>query len=408
MIRLRHLQRPRRILATASGGAVLWLGLAVAWVSSAARADTVWVSATATGKPIPLKNVKVQDLTSQGLLFRSASGQFADPRPLKQVSRLEVDDEPALNSAEVAFEAEKWDDAVAGYQKSFNTTRKNWVKQYATTRMVAAAEKSGKFPAAVSAFAVLAQYDLKSADDARPDVAKAAKADLPAAINTIKATLAAPGLKAPQKQSLQTFLGQLYVANGQLKEAGAISGRADAPAGSAVAAAPAAQDVSAPTAPAAAPPAVTPPAAPAANKGQVDLKLQLAQAAIKQKKYQEAIDAIESVSSSIVEPPDQADALFSLAEAKAGLAGNDPAKLQDAALAYMRVVAHFKGKPGAPHVADSLLRAGTVLEHAKMLPDALAAYEAVQADYKDAPQAREAATAAARVRKAIDAAGKAG
>jgi TolA-binding protein len=145
------------------------------------------------------------------------------------------------------------------------------------------------------------------------------------------------------------------------------------------------------------------PAAPAVNKAQVDLKLQLAHAAIKQKKFQEAIDAIDSVASSIVEPAHQADALFDLAEAKAGLAGNDPAKLKDAALAYMRVVAHFKGQPEVPHVADSLLRAGTVLERANMLPDALAAYEAVQADYPDAPQSKDAVAAAARVRKAIDA-----
>jgi len=355
--------------------------------------------------------MKIDGLTAAGLLFRSASvDRVAEPKPLKDIYRIAVDDEPALNAAETAFVGEKWDDAVAAYNKTINTSRKDWVKQYATTRMIAAAEKSGKFPAAVSAFAALAQRDPSAADAAQPDVSKAAKADLPGAINTIKAALAAPGLKAAQKQSLQTFLGQLYVANGQLKEAEAVSGKPTGSAGSAgstVAAAPAAREVTAaPTAPA--PATIPPPAAPAANKGQVDLKLQLAQAAIKQKKFQEAIDAIESVSSSIIEPADQADALYSLAEAKAGLAGNDPAKLQDAALAYMRVVAHFKGKPGAPHVADALLRAGTVLEQAKMLPDALAAYEAVQADYKDGPQAKEAATAAARVRKALDAGGKAG
>jgi tetratricopeptide (TPR) repeat protein len=403
MIRLRHLQRSRRIVA--AGVAVLSLVAALAHVP-AARADTVWVGSGPNA--LERKNMKIDGLTAAGLLFRSASvDRVAEPKPLKDIYRIAVDDEPALNAAETAFVGEKWDDAVAAYNKTINTSRKDWVKQYATTRMIAAAEKSGKFPAAVSAFAALAQRDPSAADAAQPDVTKAAKSDLPGAINTIKAALAVPGLKAPQKQSLQTFLGQLYVANGQLKEAEAVSGKPAGPAASAVAAAPAAREVTAaPTAPA---PATAPPSAPPpANKGQVDLKLQLAQAAIKQKKFQEAIDAIESVSSSIVEPADQAEALYSLAEAKTGLAGNDPAKLQDAALAYMRVVAHFKGKPGAPHVADALLRAGTVLERAKMLPDALAAYEAVQADYKDGPQAKEAATAAARVRKALDAGGKAG
>jgi tetratricopeptide (TPR) repeat protein len=399
MTRLRPLQRSRSIVVVAVS-----LALALAFACGPARADSVWLGENA--KAVELKNAKIERLTDQGLIFRSgAADRVGEPRPLKRIWRIAVDDEPALNAAETAFVGEKWDDAVAGYQKTLNTSRKDWVKQYATTRLIAAAEKSGKFPAAVAAYAALAQHASGAADAAQPDVTKAAKSDLPGAINTIKAALSSPGLKAPQKQSLQTFLGQLYVANGPLKEAEAISGKpsaAAAPGGSAVAA-PAAREV---TAPAAA--ATAPPTAPAANKGQVDLKLQLAQAAIKQKKFQEAIDAIDSVASSIVEPSDQAEALFSLAEAKAGLAGSDPAKLQDAALAYMRVVAHFKGKPDAPHVADSLLRAGTVLEKAKMLPDALAAYEAVRADFKDAPQAKEAAAAAARVRKALDAGGKAG
>jgi TolA-binding protein len=402
MIRLRHLQRSRSIVAALS------VALAFAYGLAGARADSVWIG---TGpNALERKNMKIEGLTAQGLLYRSAAvDRVAEPKPLKDIYRVAVDDEPALNAAETAFVGEKWDDAVAGYQKTLNTSRKDWVRQYATARMISAAEKSGKFPAAVIAFAALAQTDPKAAEDARPDVAKASKADLPGAINTIKATLATRGLNAAQKQSLQTFLGQLYVANGQLKEAEAISGRPAAPA-PAVAAAPSRDVGEAPTAAPKATAPATPPPVPAASKGQVDLKLQLARAAIKQKKFQEAIDAIDSVSSSIVEPADQAEALFSLAEAKAGLAGNDPAKLQDAALAYMRVVAHFKGKPDAPHVAESLLRAGTVLEQAKMLPDALAAYQAVQSDYKDSPQAKEAAAAAARVRKAVDAGagGKAG
>lgn len=413
MIGLRPLQRSRSIAATAAG-AVLSFALTLAGGPAAAVADTVWVGSSAA-KALERKNMKIEGLAPEGLLFRSTTAdRAAEPRPLKDIVRIAVDDEPALNAAETAFVGDKFDDAVAGYQKTLNTSRKDWVKQYATLRMIAAAEKSGKFPAAVSAYAALAQRDLKAAEDARPDVAKAAKSDLPAAINTVKAALAVQGLKGPSKQALQTFLGQLYVANGQLQEAETILGK-PAAAGGNVAAAPAPSPAASPVRPdaTAAPavaPAPAPPAVPAANKAQVDLKIQLAQAAIKQKKFQEAIDAIDSVASSIVDPADQAEALFNLAEAKTGLAGNDPAKLQDAALAYMRVVAHFKGKPDAPRVAESLLRAGTVLERAKLLPDALAAYEAVQADYKDGSQAKEAAAAAARVRKAIDggAGGKAG
>jgi hypothetical protein len=409
MFGLRALQRSRSLTSAALSGAVVSFALAIG-SGRPALADSVWVGSD-PAKALERKNMKIEGLTPEGLVFRSAAvDRVAEPRPLKDIARIAVDDEPALNAAETAFVGDKWDDAVAGYQKTVNTTRKDWVGQYATIRLVAAAAKSGKFTAAASAYAAAVQRDLQTAEDARPDVLKAPKADLPAAISAVRASLGTQGLKVAQKQALQTFLGQLYVANGQLKEAEAISGRpAAAPAPAATGTIPgnAARTESTASNPAAAaaPPA---PAAPAANKAQVDLKLQLAQAAVQQKKYQEAIDAIDSVSSSIIEPADQAAALFALADAKAGLAGNDAAKLKDAALAYMRVVAHFKGKADAPHVADSLLRAGTVLERANVLPDALAAYEAVQADFKDGPQAKEAATAAARVRKAMDAGGKSG
>jgi TolA-binding protein len=250
----------------------------------------------------------------------------------------------------------------------------------------------------VQAYAALVGRDVKAAEDAEPAIPANAKAQIPGAINAVKAAMTDTKLKGPQKDALRAYLAKLYVANGQLDDAAAL----DKPAGSGGSA----------TTPAPAPrpapkgtgdnaTAQVPPA-PTANRGQVDLKLQLAVAAIKQKKYQDAIDAIESVSASLTEPAQQAEALFSLAEAKAGLAGNDPAKLKAAALAYMRVVAHFKSRPGAPNVAESLLKAGVVLEQAKLLPDALAAYQAVQADYKDSAPAKQAAAAEARLRKAIE------
>src|SRR3712207_7861603 len=49
-----------------------------------------------------------------------------------------------------------------------------------------------------------------------------------------------------------------------------------------------------------------------------------------------------------------------------------------------------KSQPDAPHVAESLLRAGELLERAKLLPDALAAYQAVQTDHKDGAHAQAA------------------
>ena len=360
--------------------------LSVALLASPALGDTVWtIAAGANAKPFKRDKMKIEDMKGDGLLFRSAAqDRPSDPKPLAEIWRIEVDGETALNAAEAAYTTGKWDDAVRGYQKAISASGKDWVKQYATLRMLSAAEKSGKFSAAAAAFVTLVQRDPATAAKRKPDVPKD-KAELPAAITTIKTALGDGRLKAAQKSTLQAFLAELYVANGQLSEAEALGGQAGA--------APATPGEDGAPAPAA-----------GANKGQVDLKLQLALASLQQKKYKEALAAIESISADLTAPEQQASAMFCIAEAEAGLAGDDPAALKEAALAYMRVVAHFKNDANAPHVAESLLKTGTVLEQAKLLPDALAAYQAVQADYKDSPHAEQAAAGAARVRKALDAA----
>lgn len=349
------------------------------------RADTIWVGATAA-KALERKNMKIEGITADGLLFRSQSaGRTAEPKPLKEIARIEVDNEPVLNTAEVAFAASKWDEAATNYQRVISTSRTEWVKHFATLRLIVAAEKSGKFSAAAGAYAALAARDPDAAERVKPEIPKNSKAELPGAINAVKAALGDSKLKPAQKVTLEAFLAELYIANGQLKDAEAIGAK---------------------TATAAATPTrktdnnATP--APAFDRGQADLKLQLAVAAVKQKKYQEAIDNIESVASALTEPEQQADALFTIAEAKAGLAGNDSTKLKDAALAYMRVVAHFKNEPNAPHVSEALYKAGEVLEQAKLFPDALAAYQAVETEYKQSPRAKDAATAVLRVRKVIE------
>lgn len=376
-----------------------WRGAAV-WVtvlllaSPLAMADTVWtITSGANAKPFKRDRVKIEKMQGDGLMFRSAAQDRAgDPRPIKEIWRVEADGETALNAAEKAFTEDKWDEAITSYQRAVSTSGKDWVKQYATLRLLTAAEKSGKFSAAAAAFITLVQTNPALAPGKKPDVPKNKKSEFPAAIDALKAALNDSRLKAAQKNTLKAFLVELYVANGQLKEAEALGGgggqAAPAPAG----------------APDGGGNAPDPAADNAAAKGQVDLKLQLALAALKQKKYKETLDTIESISADLTAPEQQAQAMFCIAEAEAGLAGNDPAALKKAALSYMRVVAHFKNDANAPHVAESLLKTGVVLEQAKLLPDALAAYQAVQNDYKDSPHAKDAADGASRVRKAIEAA----
>jgi TolA-binding protein len=365
----------------------------VSLAGSALHADTVWTIASGAGaKPFERSKLKIEGLTASGLLFRSVSqDRVAEPKPLKEIWRIQVDDEVALNAAETAYVAEKWDEAVSGYQRTLATTRKDWVKQYATVRLVTAAEKSGKFAASASAYIALVTRSPNAAAEAKPTVPKNAKAEVTTAITAVKVALGDTRLPAAQKNALQAFLAELYIANGQPKEAESLGTKPGNTVNAVPAPPPAGKTEDRISAP-----------APAADKGKVDLQLQLAVAAIKQKKFQDAIDAINSIAPSLNDPQQQASALFTLAEAKAGLADKDVVKLKDAALAYMRVVAHFKSQPDAPHVAESLFKSGVMLEQAKLLPDALAAYKSVETDFKDSPHAKEAAAGAARVQKAIE------
>jgi len=90
---------------------------------------------------------------------------------------------------------------------------------------------------------------------------------------------------------------------------------------------------------------------------------------------------------SFVDPAQQADALFILAEAKYALALNkkDAGDLKDAALAYMRVVANFKDAPNHPHVPESLLRTANIEEQLNDAPAAQLLYQQIAQQYPDDP-----------------------
>src|SRR5688500_16389059 len=117
-------------------GATPWRGAAAALLtvllvaSPAAVADTVWTIASGAGaKPFKRDKVKIDKMQGDGLVFRSASQDRAgDPKPLKEIWRVEADGETALNAAEKAFTEDKWDEAVTGYQRAASTSGKDWVK----------------------------------------------------------------------------------------------------------------------------------------------------------------------------------------------------------------------------------------------------------------------------------------
>ena len=108
-----------------------------------ASADTVWLRSGQATNALEWKNVKVEKVENGVLTFRSTSSDRITERPLEDVARVSVDGENVFNQAEEAFYTGKWDAAATAYQRAIGTTNKQWIKDRASLRLVAAAEKSG-------------------------------------------------------------------------------------------------------------------------------------------------------------------------------------------------------------------------------------------------------------------------
>ncbi len=343
--------------------------MAVSVFAGAARADSLWVSSAKPGEArtnaLEIATVRIVRIDDQAAIFSNLAGRESS-RPVEQVVRIAIDDEPALNAAEEAFVDAKWEPSVNGYVKTIQSTRRDWLKVWVAGRLLTAAEKAGRFDAAATAF-VTAVLGTSKAAPAKPGMPDAKSSYLATAVQEVETALANAKLSPDQRQALLSFLLDLHRTRDdqkamaevleQMVKAGAV----------------AAND-------------------PAAAGALARMKLDVAAIAIDDRQYKKAIDAINGSRGIFVDQKDQAKALFLLAQATEGLAGEDPPALHDAALAYMRVVAHCKDAPGQPHVVESLMKTAAILERTKHNQAALELYQQIAAQFPQdpaAPAARE-------------------
>lgn len=337
--------------------------LAGLFLAPLSRADTAWIGSSSPGQPYP--NIKITRIDA-GKIFYEFGGNTIN-KELAQVRRLMVDAEPAFNSAEEAFVASKFDDAVDGFQKTLRSTNKPWLKDWCASRLVEAGAKSGRVDAAVSAYVHLLQRDPAMAKTLRPEVAGAKSGYLDLAAAEINSVLAKTGLSDEQKLALLNLQIEIQTARGDTAAQKKLGEQVD--------------EILAKN-----------PNDPAAASAATRRRLQAAQKALADRDYPKAISEIESSRSSFMEPPQQADALYIIAQAKFAMAkaSNSPDDLKDAGLAFMRVVANFKDLPGKPRVADSLLQTGVVHELLGDKETAAAIYQQVIQQYLDEPAATAA------------------
>ena len=114
------------------------------------------------------------------------------------------------------------------------------------------------------------------------------------------------------------------------------------------------------------------------------------------------INDIEANKAVFTEPAAQAEALYDLAKAKDAMAGSDPGKLQDAAIAYMKLVAHFSGKSVGTNAPAALLRVGAIEEQLKQTGEAIQIYQTLTNDkqFQGSVIAAEAAKRLAAIKAA--------
>jgi TolA-binding protein len=338
-------------------GGLVFVPLLGLFVPTGASADTVYVQG------LSLENVAIQSIGQGQIVFQGESGNTTQ-RDLTKVLRIHVDGENALNDAEDAYASGKFADAVDGYLTTIHSTTKDWLKSYVLPRLVDSANKSNRFDAAVTAYVAMVQKDPVSAAKIRPQMPASDSTYLDTAISQVSDALGASNLTDEQNVALLQFQIDLYHAKKDDKGADDASAKLDTIL---------AKD----------------PNNPVAQQANARRKLQAASAALAAKKYDEAITDIQTNKALFTDPQQQADALFTIAEAQMGLlAGSkDPTKLKDAALAYMRVVADFKDTPGKPHVADSLLKTGQIEEQLAEPDVAAKVYQQVAEQFPSDPAA---------------------
>jgi len=330
-----------------------------------ARADTIILK---SGTGTLSVDGTIISIDSSDLVYQSASTDRQTHKPIDAVLQIKAANEPKLTAAEQAFADGKWSDAVTNYQAALNASSADWVKNRAIVRLIDAAAKSGQFAPQVAAFIELAKRDPANAKTHRPSITGVKADQIKAVIGDVDRTANSPGLKKESTEILKVFLADLYVATGDNKKAEEVLGGA-APAPAAIAPGNQAVGIA---------------AAPAAGGGaSADLILSRSKIALNGGQYQNVINEIEANKTIFTDAASQAEALYDLAKAKDALAGKDPAKLQDAAIAYMRLVAHFSGKGTAgTNVPAALLRVGAIEEELKQTNEAVQVYQTLTSDTK--------------------------
>lgn len=331
--------------------------IAVVLATQIARADSFFVSNLET------KNVIIKDYKGDNLVYE-VNARISE-RPAGRIGRIIVNNEATLNAAEEAFSTDKWDKAVDDYQRVIRTASKPWIKDWAAMRLVEAANKSGRFDAAAAAYTLMLLKNPAGSAASKPAMPDSKSTFLTLAVADVNTALNDPKLTTDQKRALLGFLIELQQAR---KDSAGEDAAYD-------------QLIKLPG---------TDVNDPNAKRVVARRKLTVALRLLEAKNYRQAIAEIDASRAAFIEPSQQAEALYILAESRYGLAGTDATALKDAGLAYMRVVAAAKNEPGRPRVVESMLKTAAIMEQIGQPQAASQLYQQIVSQYPDDPGVSQA------------------
>jgi hypothetical protein len=309
-------------------------------------------------------DVKIQTIENEHIYFVTSTGNHVH-KPLAEVTKINVADEPTFNAAEEAYKARDWSKATDGYDKTMRSTQKPWLGEWASGRLLDSANRSGRFDQAVSAYITVAERSPAAVKNVNLTLPKANSAYL-----TDGAALLNSAIDKSKNEQTRVLLLKLlidvYNAKGDSRAAESVLERlvrANANLN---------------------------PNSSEAHRAQAMLKLKSLRTLLESKEYDKVIVSVEKDGSLFSELSDQVEALLCYADAKAGkfAASKDEDAAKEVSIAYMRVVAH---SPASAQAATALFRVASIHE-TKLNEKATAVkiYQQIAADFAGQEFARQA------------------
>jgi tetratricopeptide (TPR) repeat protein len=331
-----------------------------------APGDAIWVGES-TKNPIMAGDVHIVGIQSNVLMYTIGGGEDAT-KPLDQVQQMSAGGETDFNVAEQSYRDGKSGAAAEGYQRAIRSSGRDWVRDRSAVRLAELSSKLDRFDLAATAYVALVAQDPTIAAKTKPVLSEAAGPYYDGALSDIRRTLDSNKLSDSQRGTLLGFALDIYRAKNDSTSANqtaaeliklGVAGPGDI----------------------------------------VMVKLASARLALDTKDYEKAATEIQQNRTLFIEPVQQADALFILAQARDGMGGtnNNAEALKDLALAYMRAATVGRDLPGQPHVSAALLRVAEIEEELKEPQVALQLYRQISRDYSGQPVAAQAKAASDRL-----------